>query len=107
MLKIVFGLVRVGTVDVLEDMKKLLAQDMLGRSTNQPNFLRAEIIITLRRTSLSNQLQNRLRFLRGESRYECLEMARDPQWKAITIYTYMHTYIHFISTRIGRVALLS
>ena len=51
-----------GTVDVLEDMKKLLTQDMLG--VRPTNFVRAEIMI-LRRTSLSNQLQNRRRLLRG------------------------------------------
>ena len=72
----------VGTVDVLEDMKKLLTQDMLG--VRPTNFVRAEIMI-LRRTSLSNQLQNRLRLLRGESRCECLGMARDPQRRAITM----------------------
>ena len=52
----------VGTVDVLEDMKKLLTQDMLG--VRPTNFVRAEIMI-LRRTSLSNQLQNRRRLFRG------------------------------------------
>ena len=51
---------------------------------DQPNFVGAEIMI-LRRTSLSNQFQNRLRFLRGESRCEGLGMAMDPHRRAITM----------------------
>ena len=73
----------VGTVDMLEDMKKLFTQDiMLGVVPTELCTCRDN---DLKGTSLSNQLQNRLRLLRGESRCECLGMARDPQKRAITM----------------------
>ena len=61
--------------------KEILTQDMLQ---DQPNFVGAEIMI-LRTTSFSNQFQNRLRFLMGESRCEGLGMAMDPHRRAITM----------------------